>query len=207
MKRVTTSNTAQGLYRGDAAIARAWVSASTLPEDQKGDLLAFINRFPSLTFVRDDSAVLDRHAAEDRVVLPAWFRAVRSTLAFVEPPVQFRLDDFEGCDSPRSDDVEDLWYELGLGYHGAEQRDLFFGDAKIYRIGAEQGDCVGTYLGIDLEAPDDLHIFDFYGGDLADNKFDGRPVRGSLYPVFRSYAALLAHIVEVRAVPWQTKPA
>jgi hypothetical protein len=107
------------------------------------------------------------------------------------------VDDFEWYDSPRSDDVEDIWYELRLGYQGNEQRDLLAEDAGIYRI-AVWWDTDESYLGVDLHHPKDQRIFDFSGYDLRDNKLAGRPVRGSLYPVFSSYPQFLAHIAELR---------
>lgn len=185
------------LTRGDADAARSWVRASALPEDQKADLLRFVDNFPSLTFVKESGAVLDHYAETDGVTLPRWLREVRSTLAFVDPPGQVRVDDFEWYQSPRADDVEDIWYDVRFGYHGQEQRELFFGDARVYRIGV-WWDTDDSYLGVDLENPQDQRILDFSGADLRDNKLAGRPVRGSLYPIFTSYARFLAHVCEVR---------
>ncbi|GAB3895526.1 hypothetical protein GCM10029964_075550 [Kibdelosporangium lantanae] len=186
--------------RGDAAAARSWIEGSALPDEDKADLLRFVATFPALTFVKEGPALLDRYAEADRVALPQWFRDVRSTLAFVEPHVLVRVDDFQWYDSPRADDVEELWYDLQPGCGGDEDRDLFVGDGRIYPIGTawDRGE---THLGIDLENPADRRVFDFHGEDLLDNELDGRPVRGSLYPVFSSYARLLAHVVEVRPLP------
>ncbi|MET7904594.1 hypothetical protein ABZS86_25255 [Streptomyces sp. NPDC005355] len=187
----------QHLIKGDADAARSWIQSSALPEDQKADLLQFVANFSSLTFVKEDDAILDHYAETDRVALPAWLREVRSTLAFVDPPMLLQVDDFQWYNSPRSDDVDDIWYQLRFGYHGEEQRTLFFEDAKIYRIGVWWG-TDESYLGVDLHAPGDQRIFDFSGADLRDNKLARRPVRGSLYPVFESYAQLLAHVAEVQ---------
>jgi hypothetical protein len=194
---MTTFDYQEHLTRGDADSARGWVESSALPDAQKSDLLAFIGNFPSLTFVKEDDAILDHYAEEAGVVLPPWFRTVRSTLAFVDPSMLVCVDDFQWYDSPRSDDVEDIWYDIQLGYHGEEQRRLFRDDAKIYRIGAWSG-TDDAMLGVDLSDPDDQRIFDFAGADLRDNKLAGRPVRGSLYPIFESYPQFLAHIAEVR---------
>jgi hypothetical protein len=188
------------LTKGDAAAARSWVERSTLPEQDKADLLRFVASFPSLTFVKEDPALLDRYAEADRVTLPPWFRDVRSTLAFVEPHVLVRVDDFEWYSSPRADGVEETWYDLRPGCGGEEDRDLLVGDGGIYPIGNDW-DNGETQLGIDLENPSDRRIFDFHSEDLLDNKLDGLPPRGSLSPVFTSYARLLAHVVEVRPLP------
>lgn len=197
---ITHSEYQRHLTRGDAAAARLWIERSTLPEDDKADLTRFVATFPSLTYVKEDPTLLDRYAEADQVTLPQWFRDVRSTLAFVEPHVLVRVDDFQWYFSPRADDVEEIWYDLRPGCSGEEERDLFTGDSAIYPIGSDWDDGE-THIGIDLENPVDRRIFDFHGEDLLDNKLDGRPVRGSLYPVFDSYAQLLAHVVEVRPLP------
>jgi hypothetical protein len=55
-----------------------------------------------------------------------------------------------------------------------------------------------SYLAVDLKDPSDRRIFEFASEDLLDNSIDGRPVRGSVYPIFDSYAQFLAHVVEAR---------
>ncbi|MCP2324168.1 hypothetical protein HDA40_002675 [Hamadaea flava] len=195
--RATDSERQLNLTRGDAAAARFWIARSTLPEEDKADLLRFVARFPWLTFVKEDPVLLDRYAEADQVALPKWFRDVRSTLAFVEPSVLIRVDDFQWYDSPRADDVEEIWYDLRPGCGGEEERDLFTNHGGIFPIGSDWDDGA-THLGIDLENSGDRRIFDFHGEDLLDNRLSGRPVRGSLYPVFSSYAQLLAHVVELR---------
>ena len=197
---ITDSEYQRHLTRGDAATARLWIERSALPEEDKAGLLRFVARFPSLTFVKEDPALLDRYAEVDRVTLPQWFRDVRSILAFVEPHVLVRVDDFEWYFSPRADGVEEIWYDLRPGCGGGEERALLTGDGGIYPIGNDW-DHGETHLGIDLENPLDRRIFDFHGEDLLDDKLDGRPVRGSLFPVFGSYARLLAHVVAVRPLP------
>ncbi|GLZ76505.1 hypothetical protein Afil01_13120 [Actinorhabdospora filicis] len=183
--------------KGDAETAKGWVEASGLPQDQKEDLLTFIGRFPSLCFVKEDAAALDHHEEEAGVPLPPWLRELRSVLAAVDPPVQVRVDDFDWYDSPRCEDVEDIWYELRPGYANDEERELFAEDAQVYRIGSWWGED-RSYLLADLEKPDDVRVFDTAAPDLRDNKYDGRPVRGSVYPIFRSYARFLARVEAVR---------
>lgn len=182
---------------GTAREARSWIESSTLPEDQKKDLLTFVGNFPSLTFTRDDTVALDRYATTDDVELPTWLREARSVLACVDPPVCIRVDDFQWYNSPNSDEVGDIWYEIRFGYAGKEQRQLLFNEAGIYPIGAWSGSDE-SYLGVDLQNPTDTRIFEFSYENLLDNKLGGRPVRGSLYPVFASYTQLLAHVVAIK---------
>ena len=189
------------LIKGDADLAQSWIHSSSLPDEEKSHLSRFVTSFSKLTFVKEDAPILDHYTETDGISLPPWLREVRSTLAFVDPPMLARVDDFQWYDSPRSDDVEEIWYNLRFGYHGEEQRQLFSDDAGIYRIG-ESSDGDGLYLGVDLQDHEDRRIFDFFGGDLRDNKLAGRPVRGSLYPIFESYAALLGHITEMRPIPY-----
>ncbi len=196
---LTSSEGRQYLTRGEAADACSWIEQSALPGADKADLRRFVARFPSLTFFKEEPALVDRYARADGVSLPPWFREPRGTLAFVEPHVLVRVDDFQWYYSPRADDAAEIWYDLRAGC-GEEELALFTGDGGIYPIGSDWDDGE-TYLGIDLEDHGDRRIFDFHGEDLLDNKLNGQPVRGSLFPVFSSYAHMLAHVVEVRPLP------
>ncbi|HEV8561816.1 MAG TPA: hypothetical protein VGR06_36300 [Actinophytocola sp.] len=182
--------------RGDRADAESWVEASDLGAEHKADLRQFIANFSALEFVRDHDELYDELEAADQVTLPRWLRQVRTTLAFVHPPMRVRVDDYIHL-CPRSESVEKVWYELRLGYADEEQRELFHDEAEVYPIGSWWG-TDRSYLAIDLKDHDDERIFEFASEDLLDNSIDGRPVRGSLYPVFDSYAQFLAHIVEGR---------
>jgi hypothetical protein len=185
------------LTKGDATAARSWIESSTLPEEQKADLQQFVANFPSLTFAKEDDAILDHYAETDGVELPPWLREVRSTLAFTDPPVLFRVDDFQWYDSPRCEAVDHIWYELRFGYSDEEDRARLRDRAKIYPIGGWFGSD-RSYLGVDLQNPEDRRIFDFSGEDLIDDELDDEPLRDSLFPIFSSYARFLARIAEVR---------
>jgi len=184
----------QHVTTGNSTEAAAWVEESTLPGEQKGELLRFVANFPSLRFSKEDDELFDRLEETDQVTLPRWLRDVRKTLTFVYPAMRVRVDDYTHL-CPRSDAVEKVWYELRLGYADEEQRELFFDEAQVYPIGSWWG-TDRSYLAVDLENPADERIFEFASEDLLDNSIDGRPVRGSVYPVFDSYAQFLAHIVE-----------
>jgi hypothetical protein len=175
--------------------ARRWVEASALPAEQQAQLRGFIDRFPELTFVREDDALLDRLAADDGVTLPPWFRAVRTVLAGPQPGARLRFDDFEQL-TPTSDDIDEIWYDLLPGYSDPEQRELFRDQARAYPIGAwrETGE---SYLAIGLGDPADERIVEFAAEDLLDSVLDGRSATTSVYPIFSSYPAMLSHVVAV----------
>ncbi|GAB7036195.1 MULTISPECIES: hypothetical protein [Catenuloplanes] len=187
--------------RGTAEVARDWVSASGLNEAERDDLAAFVDNHDSLTFVQERDALLDAYAADARVILPPWFRAVRTTLAFVYPPQLVRVDDFIWDDSPYSEDVEDLWFEMFTGYSDPEQRDLFADRAGVYTIGGCADLDIDLYIGITLSDPHDRRIFAWAEADLRDDYLDGRPPSESVSPIFESYPQFLAHIVDMRPRP------
>lgn len=187
------------LIKGDAHTARSWIESSTLPEEQKIDLQQFVDNFPSLTFTREDDIILDRHGEVGGVQLPSWLREVRTTLAFVDPPVLCRVGDFQWYDSPRCEAVDRIWYEVQFGYSSEEERARLRDGAEIYPIGGWFGSD-RSYLGIDLQNQQDTRIFDFSGEDMLDDELDDEPLRNSLFPIFSSYARFLAHVVEVRPV-------
>lgn len=182
--------------RGDSSEAASWVRASSLPDEDKEKLLSFISHFSGLTFFHEDDELLDHVESIDRVKLPSWFRQLRKVLAFVDPPMQVRFDDYEHL-LPRSDDIEDAWYAFDLGYGDEEQRELFLEKAGCYPI----GDWVGTgysYLAINLWDDSDRRILEFAREDLLDNVLNGKPARASVRAAFDSYSRMLSHIVQGR---------
>lgn len=181
---------------GDSTVAVGWIAASRLPAEQKVHLQRFVDAFPSLGFFKEDDGLLDHLEEADQVTLPTGLREVRKTVAFVEPPMLVRVDDYRYL-TPRSDIVEKVWYDIRLGYADEEQRELFHDEAGLYPIGSWRG-TNRSYLAVDLQDPDDERVFECASQDLIDNSIDGRPVRDSVYPIFDSYAEMLAHIVEGR---------
>ena len=191
---MTDPDASQDLTLGTAADAIAWLEGSPLPEDQRQLLARFTERFSTLTFARETDESLDRMAAAEGIEVPAWYRAVRTTLAFVHPPMRVRFDDYDRL-GPRSDNVEDIWYELQPGYADSEQRGLFRDQARCYPIGRWFG-TDQSYLAVNLEDPADERIHEFAAEDLRDNLYDGKPARASVYVAFDSYASMLDHIAE-----------
>lgn len=177
---------------GDAAAAARWIASSSLPEPHRELLRRFVARFPSVIFSRDSESELDEFEREDRVALPPWLRAARSTLASPDVEVRVRFDEFDLA-APVSDSLDHAWFTFSVGYSNDEQRELWHNKAGVYRIGEWYG-TDRAYLAADLQNPDDERIFEFSGQDLLDNELDGRPARLSVYPAFVSYASMLAHV-------------
>lgn len=188
-------NPAEHVIEGDAAQARSWIDGSSLSEEDKTGLHAFVDRFPGLTFCREDDVALDHAAEESRVELPAWYRRFRSTLAFATPSMDFRFDRFEGDRSPRGEYLHKIAYRLEPGSGDRELQQRLFGDAKMYLIGGWFASDRSN-LAIDLEDDGERRIFEFAMEDFWDDDFDERPLRTSMFPVFESYGSMLAHVVE-----------
>jgi hypothetical protein len=183
--------------RGSSSDAAAWVAQSALPDDHKALLQQFIARFPSLTFFKDDQALLDHVEQEERVKLPAWFRRQRQTLAFVAPPVHFRIDDFDQL-GPRSDTLDRIWYATDLyGYRDDEQRELFLDKGAIFPFVQWPGTDRSVFA-ISTSDHSDEAIWEFAAEDMLDSVLDGEPAREALNKAFDSYASMLSHIIEIK---------
>lgn len=184
--------------QGTADEARTWVISSGLPEETKNALLRFINRFPKQLFYKQKVKLLEDIEAKHRVKLPEWLRAIRQTLADVNygKLVWVKFDEFDGW-SPRSDEIDEIWYMVGLtGYANDEQRDLLINGA-LFPI----GDWIETgrsTLAIKLDDPQNQQVYEYTEQDLWENLSDGFPVFESARVVFNSYAEMLGHIVALR---------
>jgi hypothetical protein len=189
---MTEPNFEPHLEMGSNTDATAWIESSTLPDEQKSDLRRFVAAFPTLTFARHTDALLDQLEQKDQVHLPRWLRDTVSTLAFVFPPLRFQVDDYQYL-CPRSDYVDEVWYEFDFGYAHDQERQLFLDQGGVYPIGSWYG-TDESYLAVDMTDPNDQRIFEFASEDLLDNSLDGKEVRASVYPIFDSYAQLLAHV-------------
>lgn len=182
---------------GDAAAARSWIEESGLPDEDKAALRRFVDRFPSLTFTKEEDTALSCYEATDEVTLPPWFRETRATLAFTVAGAQVRVAGFRWDDSPRADDQADHWYEVELGYVNEENRETMFDLAHLYPIGQWFAND-RSYLAVDLADPTDRRILEFALEDLWDDEANGEPLRESTFPAYASYADFLGHVVAVK---------
>jgi hypothetical protein len=185
---------------GSAREARGWIDGSALAAADRLALHGLVDRFPTLTFCRDDPALLDDLERRNEVGLPRWLRAIRQTLAGPGPDVAIRFDDFDHV-GPHSDKVaDDGFLELRFtdhffGYVQAEQRELFLDGAGCYPIlSATTG--VQYVLAVSLLAPDDERIVEFCDEDIMDNVYEGTAGTDSVDIAFDSYPRMLSHIVE-----------
>jgi hypothetical protein len=161
---------------GSATDALGWIERSTVSERDRQALRRLVERFPTLTFYRDDATRLDRAERDNKVTLPPWLRAARQVLAGPMPDVRLRFDDFEHL-GPRSDNVADdgfldLDYDDHFGYVNDEQRGLFL-RAGCFTIFAAT-DSVLNVLAARLGAGEE-GIVEYCDEDLMDNEYDGLP--------------------------------
>lgn len=181
---------------GSSSDAIEWVTESPLVGQEKEHFLAFIRKFPGLTFVKDQEGFLEYFERKDRLQLPAWLHRTRRILRFVEPLMQVRFDDFDHY-TPRADYLDEIWYTLDLGYMSEGQRSLFVDKAHAYPIG-EWEDTDRSYLAVDVADVNDKRILEFSSPDLMDNIAEGKAADVSVRPAFDSYASMLSHVVAGR---------
>jgi hypothetical protein len=175
--------------------AKQWIAESALPAPDKAALDRFVSRFPKMVFYRVTKAANDRKEAAYELKLPDGYRAIRETLdgwwpqGFC-PPVQF--DKFEDS-SPREDRVQTYSYYLGLRDHGDDQRAEMLKAGFIIIGWSRQRPISALAIRLDGEPT----VYEYSPEDIGDAISDGGDVTASIYPVFRSYAAMLGHIDDI----------
>jgi hypothetical protein len=180
---------------GNQEEAQAWVKEASLPDDIRAELLRFVNRFPSVTFYKEDDTFLDRLAASRGVQLPHWFTEIRRAIAFVVPNTAVQLQ-FESPD----EDVGQDWYRLHLpGYANEEEKELLQSVAglKLFPIGENSQD-PAVMLAINLADANDQRVYEYNLEYLWDNAYEGRPLAEVIHVIFDSYAAMLGRIRALR---------
>lgn len=174
--------------------AKQWIAGSTLPEADQASLDQFVTRFRKMVFYRFASSANERREKRLQLRLPEQYRAMRETIAgwwpqeALAPPVQF--DAFEESASPRADRVKSLTYYIGYRPHGADQREQML-KAGFIVIGWSKQEPISA-LALRLDA--DTTVYEYSPEDIMDAISDGEDVTKSMYPVFRSYAAMLGHV-------------
>lgn len=186
---------------GSADDARSWIERSALPEEDARALHRLIDRFPGLTFYRDDLAMLDHLEWRNKVALPQWLLTVRQVLAGPGPNVKVRFDGFDNervrrmgrmtSDGP----LPPLYKDRSFGYLEEEDRDLLMGEAGCYPL-LSASTHVEYILAANLADPEDPRIVDLCDEDIADAVSAGDPGVDHVRPAFDSYARMLSRIAE-----------
>jgi hypothetical protein len=182
---------------GFAKQAKEWIASSALSEPDKAALDTFVMRFPNMIFYRVTKAANDRREQLSNLKFPVGYRALRETLdgwwpqTWLAPPVQF--DAFDDSSSPRASRVTSYVYSLGYRGHGADQRAQMLAAGFI---------CVGWSTeepnsSLALRLDGDPTVYEYSREDISDAISEGEDVTASIYPAFRSYAAMLGHIVAI----------
>ncbi|MBP2329189.1 hypothetical protein JOF56_009574 [Kibdelosporangium banguiense] len=192
---------AQARTLGKSDATRVWIAGSSSePADQEG-LTAFVEKFPNIVFYRWNESATDP-------ALPEWFRAQERTLGGWMPhrplpTVRFASFDSEGW-SPRDSYVASIPYVLGRRGHGNDgSRELL--ERAGFVIVALSRDGVNSTLAIRTDG-DDRRVYEYCHEDILDAMSDDRDITQSIYPVFRSYAAMLSHITEIEPVDIKPHP-
>ena len=177
---------------GDADDASDWAGSASA--DDTALLNRFIENFAGHAFFREDEAVAEAISARAGVALPAPLARSRAVLAgaFPDEGARFRLARYRGF-SPRADALPDIWYRPIPGLYSTEERkQLFLHEAGLFPI-AEWLETGHSTLAVRMNEGDRA-IYEFAEQDLYNAQSEGRPITGSVYRVFSSYAELLASI-------------
>jgi hypothetical protein len=191
------SELAQSRTLGNGDDALEWIAGSSLPDDDKAALGAFVGHFPGVTFYKASEALIQRETKGDKYTLPAWYRTQRATLDGWIPTVAstpIRTAGYELDSSPRADRAGSLSFYLGLYPHASEVEARFLA-AGFVNVGM----CVEDpeiYLAMRLDGSD-RQIYDYHFEDVSDALSEGRDPSTSLYPAFRSYASMLERVVSL----------
>lgn len=182
---------------GFADDARRWIAESTLSREDKADADRFVRRFGGLKFYRSSEEVVERFAGLYQLDPPRSYRTMTTVLdGWLAPhdrsPVRF--DRFEGG-SPREDSVAERPYSLGLsGYSADLENSAAVRGAGFVVIGRSSQHTSALVM---RTGDEDQRIYELDEQDIDDAIAAKRDIARSIYPVFRSFAAMLSHIVSV----------
>jgi hypothetical protein len=182
---------------GFADDALRWIEKSTLPPEDKADVARFVRRFAGLKFYRSSEALVARFARMYQLDPPRGYVAMTGILdgwlaPDDQPPVRF--DRFESA-SLREDSGVTRPYSLALSNYtsGAEARAAVRA-AGFVIIGRSAEHSSQLVMRTDGRDP---RIYELDLEDIDEAIAEERDVAASIYPVFRSYAAMLGHIISV----------
>ncbi len=192
-----------GLVVGNGEKARMWVKDSALPNTTKAALSSFIDRFPTLTFYREESMWLDSIEGRLQITLPRWFRAIRQTLTFAMPD-HYIWARFHQSQHPHLSDEElrRRWYTVNLiGAPSRSERALLerMQGIRPYPIGRDETPGGSTFA-INLSDATDQRVFEYGSEFLMEEDLEGNPIEEAVNPMFGSYADMIGHIDALKMI-------
>lgn len=183
------SELAQSRTLGDAADARRWIAEAAMDDADKADLARLVDRFPGVTYWRANPSLIAREAHGEPFAFPAWYPIQRATLDGWQPNIPHSAIRLDGDDVGEMT-MKDWW--LGIYPHAAEygERLLAAGFVNVALSTIDQQ----AMLAMRLDG-NDRQIYAYHFEDVTDAISEGRDVASCFRPAFRSYAAMLGHIV------------
>lgn len=184
-------------HLGHANRARSCVEQSPLPADWQASLMRFIARFPSMTFFHEDETVIKGIEAMTATSLPAWYAAVRATLAGVMPNRR-PLFEFDADTIGRLGG--DFRFELNQFNVHWDGRDQFTqANERIIPFTFATSPDAQSLLAFNLADPNDPTIYVYNVESLRDPFYqaEGRSLSDALRPLFPNYASLFDHVAIV----------
>jgi hypothetical protein len=177
---------------GDRDDAYRWIIEEN-DAGSRASLQCFIDHFPGATFFREDDAFQAMVERRGGVLLPTWYRRARKILAgaFPERSAEYRVDRFEG-NSPSVTNLPEVWYRSRFENYDSDEGPTIRDVARVYPF-AFWPVQKRSVLAVSLDdAQPGIH--EYGEPDIFDTLRLGQPATASLYRVYPSYAALLAHI-------------
>ncbi|WP_326733623.1 hypothetical protein [Streptomyces sp. NBC_01022] len=183
------------LTRGSGEDALSWIRNSELNSEQRAHLVAFVNRFPSMTFTKANFEFLDSMEFEHQVTIPNAVKKMFTALLLVDDFPEFRVDDYTYW-TPRTDNMHPIWYASTWGYANEQERNSFL-QANMFPV-AQWADTGLSSLAINVSDGQDTKIYEFTGEDIVDDIQSNNSPDSSVFPAFTSYTELISHISELR---------
>lgn len=185
---------------GTSHEAIVWINSSSLDENEKSEIMDFIQKFPSLIFYREDEELLDHIESDEKVSFPEWLRNIRTVFGYFEPQSHdYKLAVKFEKNSADSEWLDSRWFTLGLkGYANDEDREIIQKIASLTLFPVGEAWHTDTMLAINLADSEDKKIYGFTLEHLWDAQADGGALIDSVHIVFESYTAMFSQIASIR---------
>jgi len=184
---------------GNRDDALRWLEASSLSEDDRTCVRKVIERFSTKRFYRAYPEGLDLVERAQKTKIPAKLRSFFTTvLQSVGTPLRSWRACLDGYDRDYLGRGSRAWHYIGtVGYMNSDSKELLE-PTSVYCVGErifEQGSGEQSSLAMSHHESEDA-IYEFRDMDLFDDRRRGQ-LNPRLYAVFRSWASLLSHVVEI----------